>query len=45
MSFFKHLLRGWMGGGYAGHHGRRRYGGVVGRGVYWMTTIEQSGRL
>jgi hypothetical protein len=26
MSFFKHLLRGWIGGGYAGHHGRRRYG-------------------
>ncbi len=26
MSFFKHLLRGWMGGGYAGHHGKRRYG-------------------
>lgn len=26
MSFFKHLLRGWMGGGYAGHHGKRRHG-------------------
>jgi len=23
----------------------RRNSGVVGRGVYWMTTIEQSGRL
>lgn len=26
MSFFKYLLRGWMSGGYAGHHGKRRYG-------------------
>lgn len=26
MSFFKHLVRGWMGGGNYGHHGKRRYG-------------------
>lgn len=26
MSFFKHLLRGWKGNGYYGHHGKRRHG-------------------
>ncbi len=25
MSFFKHLVRGWKGESYYGHHGKRRY--------------------
>lgn len=26
MGLFKHLLRGWMGERYSGHHGKHRYG-------------------
>mgnify|MGYP000483433782 CR=1 FL=1 len=36
MSFLKHLLRNWMGGGYyGGHHGGPRYGHGYGRGGYY----------
>lgn len=33
MSFFKHLLRAWLGGGYSSHRGNRRsshHGGYAG---------------